>query len=187
MTTPSLDHDLETFLADLTPACSEQVAWRGGQIQLHTEVYLTDRPAPTGLTSSGRCIVLSGHHFLLMSNPSDTHILPGGRIEPGETIEEATRREVEEETGLRLGPLHQIAILVYRHLTPRPSTYKYPYPVFLNSIYVAEAANPGDLLVNDTYELTGEFVPQEEALGRIAGYQRVLLAEAMARLVPTIG
>ncbi len=33
------------------------------------------------------------------------YAFPGGRVEPGETLEAATRRELFEETGLRVGPL----------------------------------------------------------------------------------
>jgi len=36
---------------------------------------------------------------------------PGGRIEPGETPEEAALRELEEEVGLQLGPEHIIGYL----------------------------------------------------------------------------
>ena len=182
MTTPSLEHDLEETLAGLSPMCSERVMWRGGQIELETQVFLTGRASLPALTSSGRCIVLASDSVLLMSNPSDTHILPGGRIEHGESIEKATIREVREETGLRLTDLTRIGLLVYRHLTPRPSVYKYPYPIFLNGIHVAEAMNAGELLVNDTYELTGEFVPVAEAERRIPAYQRLLLREAIARI-----
>jgi 8-oxo-dGTP pyrophosphatase MutT (NUDIX family) len=178
MTAPSLNQDLESFLADLVPACSERVSWRGGQIELENQVYLTDRPSLPSLTSSGRCIVVSDGKVLVMSNPTDTHILPGGRIEPNETIASATRREVLEETGLELAEMRQVGILVYRHITPRPPVYRYPYPVFLNTIFVAEAINPDALFVNDTYELSGEFLPVEAALPRIAEYQQVLLAQA---------
>lgn len=36
---------------------------------------------------------------------------PGGRIEPGETAEDAARRETEEEVGLSVGTLHHMARL----------------------------------------------------------------------------
>ncbi len=36
----------------------------------------------------------------------DQYLLPGGHVEPGETILEAAKREGEEETGLKLKPLH---------------------------------------------------------------------------------
>jgi 8-oxo-dGTP pyrophosphatase MutT (NUDIX family) len=36
---------------------------------------------------------------------SDTWVLPGGHIEPGETILDSCAREIEEELGLRLKPI----------------------------------------------------------------------------------
>ena len=36
--------------------------------------------------------------------------LPGGLVEPGEKLEEAVRREIREETGLRVGPVRLFEI-----------------------------------------------------------------------------
>lgn len=37
--------------------------------------------------------------------------LPGGRCDPGETLEETALRELHEELGLRLGPAHVLGVL----------------------------------------------------------------------------
>jgi len=52
----------------------------------------------------------------------------GGHIEPGESPEEAARREAYEEAGARLRELHVLGYQRLRLLGPRPASYRYPYP-----------------------------------------------------------
>jgi 8-oxo-dGTP pyrophosphatase MutT (NUDIX family) len=45
------------------------------------------------------------HHFLAVKRKSGLIGLPGGKVEPGETLEEAACRELFEETGIYGDPL----------------------------------------------------------------------------------
>lgn len=49
-----------------------------------------------------------GHVWVLTKHKERGIECPGGKVEPGETLEEAACREAYEETGARLGKLHFI-------------------------------------------------------------------------------
>lgn len=68
-------------------------------------------------------IVTDAEGRVLLEQRSDCGLwgLPGGRVEPGETIDETARREVREETGLEIGALFLVG--VYSEPTGRLATY----------------------------------------------------------------
>ncbi len=55
-------------------------------------------------------------------NPPYGWALPGGYVEYGETVEEAARREVKEETGLTLTSLQQFHVYSHPSRDPRGHT-----------------------------------------------------------------
>ena len=82
-------------------------------------------------------LVLDGARRVLLQRRTDNGLwgLPGGAMEPGETLEETARREVREETGLELCGLELLGVFSGEALH-----YKYPngdevYDV--NIVYVA--------------------------------------------------
>lgn len=69
--------------------------------------YKYPRPA-----LSADCVVVRGGKVLLIRRKNPPFMgrwaLPGGFVEPGETLAEAARRELREETGLRALSLRQV-------------------------------------------------------------------------------
>ncbi|HSG78860.1 MAG TPA: NUDIX domain-containing protein [Acidimicrobiia bacterium] len=55
-----------------------------------------------GSNKRGYAIIAKKGRVLLVRNGSGRWLFPGGRTKPGESARDATRREVHEETGLRV-------------------------------------------------------------------------------------
>ncbi len=68
---------------------------------------------PTDVCGPDGCSVI--HELLLVHKPrnNDAWQLPQGGIEAGETMEQAALRELQEETGLELGPVDHVSTHTY--------------------------------------------------------------------------
>jgi 8-oxo-dGTP pyrophosphatase MutT (NUDIX family) len=64
--------------------------------------------------------------------------IPGGHVEPGESAEDAARREMYEETGMTVGDLHLVAVqLVHQDKPHERNGRPYPFPEFYGMWYTA--------------------------------------------------
>jgi 8-oxo-dGTP pyrophosphatase MutT (NUDIX family) len=149
---------LTTFCSQYQPQAVEQMTWDALRLQVTS--YLCARLPPNAFITSVRAIVCNEHAVLVVRDPDGAHILPGGRREVGETLEQTLRREVLEETGWEIEQLHLPGVLHYHHLDPKPADYPYLYPDFLQVIY---RATPGRYLAHarhtHCYELDAFLTP----------------------------
>ena len=68
------------------------------------------RTAPIRLTVTGVIPDREGRILLVRRADNGGWVLPGGGVEPGERVNEAVVREVEEETGIHVQPVNLIGI-----------------------------------------------------------------------------
>ena len=177
--------ELAAFLSHCRLLVEEGIIW-GSASHFLCRAYAADELPPPDLVTSVRCVVLRGDTVLvLMRVPEEqdgAHIMPGGRREPGETMEQTMRREVLEETGWEVGVARLLGVIVYRHQTPRPPGYPFPYPEFVQVIYTAEAvAHHPEAIIPDEIDGEAVFVPVARAREmRISAWQRAFLHLAVA-------
>ena len=156
--------------------------WGEGNIRLQISCYLSRELPPLEYVTSVRSLVFQNDSVLMLRNPDDTHIYPGGRREGSETLEETLRREISEEVGWEVSEISQLGFIHFQHLNPKPEGYIYPYPHFMHVVHMAKASRfIPDARVEDDYELEAAFRPiSEVAENALSPCQHVFLKAALS-------
>lgn len=153
-----MDGSLAGFLARHTPFHEETAIWWWGQMHVRLTSYLSDELPPRDLITSASTLLFRDDAVIVSRNRDDTHILPGGRREPGETLMQTLSREVMEETGWTIRDVALLGFVHGRHETPKPENYPYPYPDFIRVVYMADADTfTAGTTDPDEYELESAF------------------------------
>ena len=180
-----MDSDLADFLTSGKRLAEESVKW-GDALSLRVTHYLGRKLPPLQYVSSVRAIVFRQDSVIVVQDAEGHfYIVPGGRREGEETLEDTLHREVLEEIGWTLKNVSPLGFMHFHHLAPRPADYAYPYPDFLWMIYVAEAdKHIPESRIPDEYVIEASFHPVIEARNLLleSGYQMLLDAAVELRL-----
>ena len=104
---------------------------------------MCDKPPPLEYVTSVRCVLLMGKSVLVVQSTDGTfHVLPGGRREGNESIEETLRREVLEEAGWTINQTQMLGFMHFHHMSPKPAEYRYPYPDFFQLVLTSQPDKP---------------------------------------------
>jgi 8-oxo-dGTP pyrophosphatase MutT (NUDIX family) len=133
--------DLASVLARCRPAAEREESWWDGQLPLRVQAFTGACEVPDELITSVRCIVITDDGVVRCTNRDGSHLWPGGRREPGESLEQTAIREVLEETGWRLDPHSLVALgwLRFEYQSERPADWPFPHPDFVQLLYTARA------------------------------------------------
>ena len=162
-----MDKQLDRYLSSGTELVQEHFTWdlgllipgRKGTLPVKVTTYLYDILAPERYVSSVRSIVFKDDSILVISQDNgEYYILPGGRLESGETPLDTLNREILEETGWTIVNPDHIGFMHFHHLGEKPADYRYPFPDFIWPIYISEAVEyKSEMKIYDRWVSGSEF------------------------------
>ena len=112
--------------------------------------------------AAGGVVMRDGEVALVHRSRYDDWTLPKGKLDPGESFEEAAVREVEEETGLRGRLVRELPAAEYQ-VSGRPKLVRY---------WLMDVEHEGPFVPNDETDQL-RWLPPDEAL-RLLTYDRDL-------------
>ena len=180
MTVEELAPLFASKIAGLTPLFDQEERWPAARLRMRT--YVGDIAWPAELATSARAVVFRrGRVVVVRQTDGQRHINPGGRIEPGETVEAAARREVLEETGWRLGPLTPLGFHHFQPLGEPPAGFAYRWGDFVQPLFLADGVSYHPALRDRTQQETGaRLTSVRRALGEVGPRDAAVLRAALA-------
>lgn len=148
------------------------------QGRLRARGYTAAIPAPDIMVSAVRAVVFKGRRVVVVSEADGvSHVMPGGRREPGEGLETTVRRELLEECGWHVGALRPFAFLHFQHPGPKPPP---DWCDFVNVIYLTEAGRYDPRARDRTQgEVRSRLMSVRAAFDAIPDRHRSILAAAL--------
>ena len=111
-----------------------------GPNRFRLTVMLTDELPPRDHVSAAHCLAFAGDRIVLARHVEREWTIPGGHVEPGESVEDAMRREALEEAGVVVGRPSVLAVERIQRLSG-PRSERYPEPAF-QVFFVAPVVAP---------------------------------------------
>lgn len=115
---------------------------------------------PLILVGAMVCVIDDQGKILLQKRPEGIWGLPGGLLELGESVEEAGRREVFEETGVEIGQLQLVEIFSGKQYFRKLPNGDEFYPVTI--AYVSKDIKKNTIKIDGKESIDGGFFPLHE-------------------------
>lgn len=149
------------------------------QGRLRVRGYTAAIPVPDILVSAVRAVVFNRSRVVVVREADGTrHVMPGGRREPGESLEATVRRELLEECGWHVEELSTFAFLHFQHPGPQPPQ---DWSDFANLIYLTEAARYDRRALDRTQgDVRSRLMSARAAFSAVTDRHRPMLAAALS-------
>lgn len=174
-----MDAEFKHLLEKETALIRGSATW--GDSRLDIAFNMSDLLPPIRYVTSVRAVVFRGDSVLVIRDGADSyHVMPGGRREGNESLDQTLRREILEETRWTIGnPIY----LGFSHLRldPKQPDEKYPHPDFCQIFYMAEEKEyfPENEILDD-WVLEADLMPIEKVWAlNIDDSQELLLKTAL--------
>ncbi|MBT2699921.1 NUDIX domain-containing protein [Bacillus sp. ISL-40] len=115
---------------------------------------------PLILVGAMVCVIDDKGKILLQKRPEGIWGLPGGLLELGESVEEAGRREVFEETGVEIGQLQLVEIFSGKQYFRKLPNGDEFYPVTI--AYVSKDIKKNTIKIDGKESIDAGFFPLHE-------------------------